>query len=87
MSKDNWQERIEMNPEVLAGKPVIKGTRLAVEFVVGLLADGWSEQDLLHNYPALSHDDVLACLKYAQTLLEEMKFYPLLETVAASDPR
>lgn len=87
MSKDNWESRIEMNPEILAGKPVIKGTRLSVEFVVGLLADGWSEQELLRNYPTLSREDVLACLKYAQALLEEMKFYPLLETVAASDPR
>jgi uncharacterized protein (DUF433 family) len=87
MAKDNWEDRIEMNPRVLTGKPVVRGTRLAVEFIIGLLAGGWSEEELLRNYPRLTHEDVLACLKYAQTLLEEMKFYPLLETVGASDSR
>lgn len=47
----DWQERIELNPGVLAGKPVVKGTRLAVEFVVDLLAQGWTEEAILKNYP------------------------------------
>jgi uncharacterized protein (DUF433 family) len=48
----NWEERITLNPAVLAGKPVVKGTRLAVEFIVGLLAEGWVEAEILRNYQA-----------------------------------
>jgi uncharacterized protein (DUF433 family) len=84
MGKDNWKQRIEINPEVMVGKPVVRGTRLTVEHVVGLLAQGWSEAEILGNYPRLTREDILACLKYAQALLEEMKYHPLRETVAAS---
>ena len=72
-----WQERIEINPEVLVGKPVVKGTRLAVEFVLGLLAEDWTEKDVLENYPGLSHDDIRACLAYASARLRAEKVYPL----------
>ena len=57
--------RITLDPKVLVGKPVIRGTRLSVEFVIGLLADGWSEADILTNYPGMTHEDVMACLAYA----------------------
>lgn len=73
----NWQERIVVDPSILVGKPVIKGTRLAVEFLVGLLAQGWSVQDILDNYPGLTREDVLACLSYAEELLRSEKIYPL----------
>lgn len=56
-----WQERIIVDPAILVGKPVIKGTRLAVEFIVDLLAQGWSEQEILRNYPGVSHADIQAC--------------------------
>ena len=72
-----WQERIELNPEVLAGKPVIKGTRIAVEFVVDLLAQGWSEEAILGNYPTLTAKDIRACLEYASATLHAEKVYPL----------
>ena len=72
-----WQERIVLNPQVLAGKPVVKGTRLAVEFVVGLLAQGWKEADVLANYPNLTRQDLLACLAYAQQALERERVYPM----------
>ena len=58
-------ERIVVDPETLAGKPVIRGTRLAVEFILELLAAGQSEQDVLRNYPGLTRDDIIACLSYA----------------------
>jgi uncharacterized protein (DUF433 family) len=58
--------RITLAPEVLAGKPVIRGTRLSVEFVIGLMADGWTEADILENYPGITHEDILACLAYAR---------------------
>src|SRR6202008_1792687 len=65
----NEHPRIALAPEVLAGKPVIRGTRLSVEFVIGLMADGWSEADILENYPGITHDDILACLAYARDTL------------------
>ena len=49
----NWKERIVADPAVLAGKPVVKGTRLSVEFILGLLAQGWDEKKILENYPQL----------------------------------
>lgn len=61
--------RISLAPDVLAGKPVISGTRIAVEFILGLMADGWSEADILTNYPGLSREDILACLAYARDSL------------------
>jgi uncharacterized protein (DUF433 family) len=61
---------------VLAGKPVIRGTRLAVEFVIGLLADGWTEAEVIANYPGVAHEDKLACLAYARDVLSSEKVYP-----------
>lgn len=68
--------RISLAPDVLAGKPVIRGTRLAVEFVIGLMADGWAEADILANYPGLTHEDIIACLAYARDTLSAEKVYP-----------
>jgi uncharacterized protein (DUF433 family) len=68
--------RIALDPDVLAGKPVIRGTRLSVEFVIGLMADGWSEGDILGNYPGVVHDDVIACLAYARDTLSSEKVFP-----------
>jgi uncharacterized protein (DUF433 family) len=71
------QERIVVDPQILVGKPVVRGTRLAVEFIIDLLAQGWSEGDILRNYPGLTHDDILACLAYASQRLKAEKVYPL----------
>ncbi|MBI3950596.1 MAG: DUF433 domain-containing protein [Acidobacteria bacterium] len=73
----NWQERIIIDPDILVGKPVVKGTRLAVEFIVDLLAQGWSEADILRNYPGLTREDIQACLSYASAVLRAEKVYPL----------
>jgi uncharacterized protein (DUF433 family) len=70
-------ERIVVDPEVLAGKPVIRGTRLAVEFILEILAAGQSERELLTSYPGLTREDVLACLSYASYLAHEYKAYPI----------
>jgi len=61
--------RIALDPAILAGKPVIRGTRLSVEFVIGLMADGWKEADIMTNYPGITHDDVMACLAHAPVML------------------
>jgi uncharacterized protein (DUF433 family) len=68
--------RIALVPDVLAGKPVIRGTRLSVEFVIGLMADGRSEADILGNYPGITHDDIIACLAYARDTLSSEKVFP-----------
>ena len=73
----NWQDRITIDPEILVGKPVIKGTRLAVEFIIELLANDWTETDILRNYPGLTHHDIQACLAYASGTLKAEKVYPL----------
>lgn len=72
-----YTDRIVIDPEILVGKPVIKGTRLAVEFIIELLANGWSQEDILKNYPGLSPEDILACLSYASAVLHSEKVYPL----------
>jgi uncharacterized protein (DUF433 family) len=68
--------RIVLDPDVLAGKPVIRGTRIAVEFVIGLLADGWTEAEIIANYPGIAHKDILACLAYARDALRSGKVFP-----------
>jgi uncharacterized protein (DUF433 family) len=73
----NWQDRIIVDPKILAGKPVIKGTRLAVEFIIDLLAQGWTEAEILRNYPGLTREDIQACLQYASVVLKTEKVYPL----------
>jgi uncharacterized protein (DUF433 family) len=73
----NWEDRITVDPAVLVGKPVVKGTRLAVEFVIELLAEGWSEADIIMNYPRLVAEDIRACLAYARDRLQEEITYPL----------
>jgi uncharacterized protein (DUF433 family) len=69
-------DRIVADPAILVGKPVVKGTRLSVEFLLGLMADGWSEADILDNYPGLTHDDLAACLAYARDLVASERVYP-----------
>jgi uncharacterized protein (DUF433 family) len=70
-------EHIVVDPEILAGKPVIRGTRLAVEFILELLASGQSEGNILSNYPGLTREDILACLSYASYLAHEYKAFPI----------
>ena len=72
-----WEDRISVDPKVLVGKPVVKGTRLSVEFIVERLADGWSEQQLLDNYPGLTHEDISACLRYAAEVLKLERVYSI----------
>jgi len=64
----NWKERIIVDPDVLVGKPVIKGTRLSVELLLDRLADGWSIEDLLTSYPRLTHEDAQVVVAFVQSL-------------------
>jgi uncharacterized protein (DUF433 family) len=69
---------LAIDPDVLLGKPVIRGTRLSVEFIIGLLADGWTEAEIAANYPGVTHEDILACLAYARDALGAEKIFPSL---------
>jgi len=64
-------DRVVVDPRVMGGKPVIKGTRIPVYFILELLSNGWSIDDILREYPHLTREDVLAALKYAASVLRE----------------
>ena len=72
----DWRSRITIDPAILAGKPIIKGTRIAVEFVLELLANGWAEEAITENYPQLKKEDIQAALRYATDILKEEMVYP-----------
>lgn len=72
-----WQNHITADPAVLVGKPVVKGSRLAVEFVLELISEGWSEAEMLRNYPGLTRDQIPACVAYANDRLSEEKLLAL----------
>lgn len=70
MTDENLLSRITLDPEVVVGKPVVKGTRLTVAFVVGLMAAGATIDEVLEQYDGLGTDDVQACLLFASRSLE-----------------
>ncbi len=73
----NWHERITVDPEVLVGKPVIRGTRISVEFVVDLLRRGWTAEQVLREYEHLTAAGIHACLAYASDVLKSERVYLL----------
>lgn len=75
-------QRITANPMILGGKPIIKGTRMSVEFILDLLASGVSEGEILEDYPHLTKNDIQACLRYAARSCKN-EIYVALETVTA----
>jgi uncharacterized protein (DUF433 family) len=77
MEKDS---RIILDASVLAGKPVIRGTRISVDLVLDLLASGWDDSQIVAEYPGLSREDILACIRYAQEIV-------VSERVYCTDPR
>jgi uncharacterized protein (DUF433 family) len=74
---NDWEDRIVVDPKILVGKPVIKGTRLSVEFILDLLANCWTSEQILADYPQLKHEDIIAVLRYAAAMVKEEKAYPL----------
>lgn len=67
----DWTERIVSDPDVLVGKPTIKGTRISLELILDRLADGWTEKDLLESYPRLTKEDLRAVFLYVQECLRD----------------
>jgi uncharacterized protein (DUF433 family) len=78
MSEDKLLERITVNPKIFGGKPIIRGRRLAVEHVLGMLAAGDTPEILLQGYPWLEMDDIRACWAYARRLVGHERVEPLL---------
>lgn len=72
-----WRQHIEVKPEVLVGKPVIRGTRLSVELILQMIAAGVSYEEILDNYPGLTQQDVQACVAYAAELVATERVFPL----------
>lgn len=73
----NWRTHIHADPAILTGKPVVKGTRLAVEFILSLFAEGWTEQQLLESYPVLNQDIIRAVFAFAAECMREEALYAL----------
>ncbi len=73
----DWRQFIHSDKAVLAGKPVVRGTRLAVDFILGLFAAGWTEQEVLENYPTLTLEGVRAVFAYAAECLREDVIYSI----------
>ncbi|MBD3251930.1 DUF433 domain-containing protein [Candidatus Uhrbacteria bacterium] len=73
----NWNKYIITDPEIMTGKPVVKGTRLSIEFILGLFAQGWSESQILANYPNLTHKHILAVFAYATSCMRDEFLYAI----------
>jgi uncharacterized protein (DUF433 family) len=80
---DQLLERISVNPKVMVGKPVIRGTRVPVELIVKMLAQGIAEEEILQEYPRLEPEDIKAALAYASAILSNEEVVPLVETEPA----
>ena len=73
----HWRERITIDPDILVGKPVIKGTRISVELVIDLLGRGYTSQQILEQYDHITAEDLQACLAYAGEILKAERVYAL----------
>ena len=82
MDENRLLERIAINPKVMIGKPVIKGTRLTVAYIVGLLAHGATTDEILQEYKGLIYEDIQACLLFATKSLQNTDFMPLTTEAA-----
>jgi uncharacterized protein (DUF433 family) len=78
MSDQQLLKRITCNPKVMVGKPVVKGTRLTVEYILNLLAQGSTIEEILNEYDGLTQDDIHACFLFASQSLSNTAFMPLL---------
>ena len=77
-----WQDRIVSDPDILVGKPTVKGTRISVELILGWLANGWTFEQVLESYPRLTREDILAALAFAAERLHEEDYIPLPKIAA-----
>lgn len=73
----NWQEHIHSDPKILSGQPVVKGSRLSVDFLLELLANGWSEEQLFENYPTLTRESLRAVFAFAAESTRDERAFEL----------
>jgi len=78
VKEEQLLERIVLNPKVMAGKPVVRGTRLTVDFILNLLAHGATENEILNEYKGLTIEDIHACFLFATKSLKNTEFMPLM---------
>jgi uncharacterized protein (DUF433 family) len=74
MSEIDWRDYIHAHPEIVTGKPVVRGTRLSIHFLLSLLAAGWSIEDLLRSYPTLTREGLQAVFAYAADVVRDEPF-------------
>jgi uncharacterized protein (DUF433 family) len=79
MNSNNLLNRIVVDSNIMVGKPVIKGTRLTVELVLGLCAQGMTIEEILQEYPRLEKEDIFACFMFAQQAITNVSFVPLFK--------
>jgi uncharacterized protein (DUF433 family) len=77
-----WRDRVTSDPAVLVGKPVIKGTRISVELILGWLANGWTYEQVLESYPHITREDILAALAFAEEMMREEQYIAAHKAVA-----
>ncbi len=73
----NWRDHITIDPQFLVGKPVIKGTRISVELVIDMLARGWSNEQIIQQYPHIAKEGIQACLAYTAEILRSERVYSI----------
>ncbi len=78
----DWRERITTEPDILMGKPTVKGTRISVELIVGWLAQGWTHEQLLESYPNITRDDILAALAFTTEMLRDEDYVAIHKAAA-----
>jgi uncharacterized protein (DUF433 family) len=76
----DWKKHIHSNPNILLGKPVVKGTRLSVEFILSLLATGWTGKQILENYPTLTKESIRAIFAFAAECMQDEFLYSIPPT-------
>lgn len=81
MENKTFLDRLSTNPRVLSGKPVIKGTRLAVDYILKLLGSGYRYEDIKREYEGITDDDIQACILYASEIMRNTEFYPFKQAV------
>lgn len=77
---------IVSNPNVLGGKPVIRGTRISVGLILKLISSGWTIEKILENYPHLTREGIQAAIEYASSVMEDERVFPVMETAGREPP-
>lgn len=78
----DWKAHIAVDPEVLVGKPVIKGTRISVELILDRLADGWTQEQIIDSYPRVTREDILAAIAFAAEVFREEEYVAIVKAGA-----